>query len=168
MAPNLSWIFLFIILVGLLMVQWHHSAWMSTIRNEYASHGGKFYVDRPPVPLQRAVRNISILCAGAGVISFFLNRQIGLTTGQVFLMLVVFLLLYRNALFFGAPTTYVITSSGIAIYFAPTNLDYRLFLNFDEISRFERCRFQKDKGLTKRIEKLFIAPKDIEALWESP
>jgi hypothetical protein len=82
--PNLSWIFLFIILVGLLMVQWHHSAWMSTIRNEYASHGGKFYVDRPPVPLQRAVRNISILCAGAGVISFFLNRQIGLTTGQVF------------------------------------------------------------------------------------
>lgn len=181
-------VFLFIILLGLSMVQWHHSAWLSTLREEYAPNGGKFYVDRPPVPLRRSVRNISILLAAAGVVSFFLNRQIGLEPWQMFAIITGFSLLYRNTLFFGAPTTYVITASGIAVYFAPTNLDYRLFLKFSEISRAERCGFQKDKGwdcfarvrandglllipknpngLTKRIEKLFIAPSDIEKFQE--
>jgi hypothetical protein len=186
--PSLSWIFLLIILVGLLMVIWQHSAWVSTMRDEYAPHGGRFYVDRPPVPLQRAVRNILILLAAAGIVAFYLNRQIGLTGWQFFLIIVGFSLLYRNPLFFGAPTTYVITASGIGIYFAPSNLDYRLFLKFDEISRIERCEYQKDKGwdcfartqakdgllfipknpdgLTKRIEKLFIAPTDIDKFRE--
>jgi len=182
--PNLSSIFLFIVLIGLLMVQWQHSAWISTMRNEYAPNGGKFYVDRPPIPVQRAVRNILILLAAAGVVAFFLNQQIGLAPWQVFLIIVGFSLLYRNSLFFGAPTTYIITASGLAVYFAPSNLDYRLFLGFDEIGRVERCGYQKDKGwdcfarvrandgllflpknpngLTKRIEKLFIAPRDID------
>jgi hypothetical protein len=182
--PNISLIFLLIILVGLLMVQWHHSAWISTLRNEYAPNGGKFYVDHPSVPIQRAVQNILILLVATGLIAFFLNRQIGLAPWQVFLILAGFSLLYRNSLFFGAPTTYVITVSGIGVYYAPGHLDYRLFLKFGEISRIERCGFQKDKGwdcfarerandgllvlpknpngLTKRIEKLFIAPKDID------
>jgi hypothetical protein len=182
--PNISLIFLLIILVGLFMVQWHHSAWISTLRNEYAPNGGKFYVDHPSVPIQRAVQNILILLVATGLIAFFLNRQIGLAPWQVFLILAGFSLLYRNSLFFGAPTTYVITVSGIGVYYAPGHLDYRLFLKFGEISRVERCGFQKDKGwdcfarvrandglllipknpngLTKRIEKLFIAPKDIE------
>jgi hypothetical protein len=182
--PNLSLIFLLIILLGLLMVQWQHSAWISTMRNEYAANGGKFYVDRPSVPFQRTLRNILILLAAAGAVAFFLNRQIGLASWQVFLIIVGFSLFYRNPMFFGAPTTYIVTASGIAIYFAPTNLDYRLFVKFEEISRIERCGFQKDKGwdcfarmrtedglllvpknpngLTKRIEKLFIAPRDID------
>lgn len=182
--PNLSSIFLFIILIGLLMVQWQHSAWISTMRNEYAPNDGKFYVDRPPIPIQRAVRNILILLTAAGIVAFFLNSQIGLAPWQVFVILVGFSLLYRNPLFFGAPTTYIITASGLAVYFAPSNLDYRLFLRFDEISRVERCEYQKDKGwdcfarvrandgllflpknpngLTKRTEKLFIAPGDID------
>jgi hypothetical protein len=182
--PNLSSIFLLIILVGLLMLQWQYSAWVSTMRNEHASNDSKFYLDRPPVPMQRAVRNILILLAAAGLTAYFLNKQIGLTVWQVFLIIMGFSLLYRNSLFFGAPTTYIITASGIAIHFAPGHLDYRLFLKFDEISRVERCGFQKDKGwdcfarvrtddgllllpknpkgLTKRIEKLFIVPKDID------
>jgi hypothetical protein len=182
--PNLSLIFLLIILVGLLMVRWQHSAWISTMRNKYAPNDGKFYIDHPPVPIQRTVRNILILLVAAGAVSFFLNSQVGLVPWQVFVIIVGFSLLYRNSLFFGAPTTYIITASGIAIYFAPTNLDYRLFLKFDEISRIERCGYQKDKGwdcfarirandglllipknpdgLTKRIERLFIAPSDIE------
>jgi hypothetical protein len=186
--PSPSLIFLFIILVGLLMVQWQHSAWLSTMRKEYAPGGGKFYVDHPPVSIKRAVQNILILLVVAGLAAFFFSRQIGLTTWQVFLIVVGFSLLYRNSLFFGAPTTYVITASGIGVYFAPTNLDYRLFLRFDEISRIERCGYQKDKGwdcfarvrandglllvpknpngLTKRIGKLFIAPKDIEKFQE--
>jgi hypothetical protein len=186
--PNLSLIFLLVILVGLLMLKWQYSAWESNLRDEYAPNGGKFYVDRPPVPLQRAVRNILILLAAAGIVAFFLSRQIGLTVWQFFLIIVGFSLLYRNSMFFGALTTYVITASGIGIYFAPSNLDYRLFLKFDEISRIERCEYQKDKGwdcfarvhakdgllfipkntkgLTKRIEKLFIAPKDIDRFRE--
>ena len=166
------------------MLQWQYSAWVSTIRNEYAPNGGKFYVDRPPVPIQRAVRNILILLVVAGIVAFFLNRQIGLTVWQIFLVIVGFSLLYRNSTFFGAPTTYIITASGIAIHFAPGHLDYRLFLKFSEISRIERCGYQRDKGwdcfarvpsddgllilpknpkgLTKRIEKLFIVPMNID------
>jgi hypothetical protein len=182
--PNLSSIFLIIVLIGLLMVQWQHSAWISTMRNEYAPNGGKFYVDRPPIPVQRAVQNILILLVVSGTVAYFLNSQIGLAPWQVFLIIVGFSLFYRNSLFFGAPTTYIITASGIAIYFAPGNIDYRLFLGSDEISRVERCGYQKDKGwdcfartrandgllllpknpngLTKRIEKLFITPRDID------
>ena len=158
------------------------------MQSKYASNDGKFYIDRPPVPLQKAVRNILILLMAAGMAAFFLNSQIGLASWQVFMIIVGFSLLYRNPLFFGAPTTYIITASGIAIYFAPSNLDYRLFLKFDEISRFERCGYQKDKGwdcfarvhandglllipknpngFTKRTEKLFIAPKDIDKFRE--
>ena len=80
-------------------------------------------------------------------------------------------------------------SEGIGIHFAPGHLDYRLFLKFSEIARIERRGFQKDqgwdcfarfadlqdgllllpknpKGLTKRIEMLFIAPRDIEKFLE--
>jgi len=181
---EIIFVFLFIILLGLLMVQWHHSAWLSTIQNEYSPGGGKFYVDRPPIPIRRAVKNISILLAAAGVVAFFLNRQIGLEPWQMFVIIVGFSLLYRNTMFFGAPTTYVVTASGIAVYFAPTNLDYRLFLKFSEINRIERRGYEKDKGwdcfarvraddglllipknpngFTKRLDKLFIVPKDIE------
>jgi hypothetical protein len=184
--PPVALLFIFplIILVGLLMLHWQYSAWLSTMRNEYAPNGGKFYIDRPPVPVRRAVRNILILLVAAGIVAFFLNSQIRLAPWQVFVIIVGFSLLYRNYLFFGAPTTYVITASGIVIHFAPGHLDYRPFLKFSEISHVERCGFQKDKGwdcfarvpskdgllilpknpkgLTKRIEKLFIAPNDID------
>ncbi|MBV5337105.1 MAG: hypothetical protein J0653_03790, partial [Deltaproteobacteria bacterium] len=128
-------IFPSIILLGLFMLQWQHSAWLSTLRAEHAPTGGKFYVDRPPVPIQRAVKNISILLALSGIVAFFVNEQIGLEPWQMFLIIVGFSLLYRNYTFFGAPTTYVITASGIAVYFAPGHLDYRVFLKFSEISR---------------------------------
>ncbi len=186
--PNLSSIFLMIILLGLLMVKWQHSAWISTMKNQYAPTGGKFYIDSPLIPVQSAFRNILILIALAGIMAFFLNRQIGLAPWQVFVIIVGFSLLYRNSIFFGAPTTYIITAGGIGVYFAPGNLDYRLYLKFNEISRIERCGYEKDKGwdrfartraldglllipknpkgLTKRIEKLFITPKDIDGFLE--
>jgi hypothetical protein len=185
---TIVFIFPFIILLGLFMLQWQHSAWLSTLRAEYAPAGGKFYIDRPPVPIWRAVKNISILLVLAGTVAFFFNQQIGLKPWQMFLIIVGFSLLYRNYTFFGAPTTYVITASGIAIHFAPGHLDYRPFIKFSEINRVERCGYQKDKGwdcfariraadgllllpknpngLTKRIEKLFIAPGDIDKFRE--
>lgn len=118
-----------------------------------------------------------------------MNGQFGLTVWQFFLIIVGFSLLYRNSLFFGAPTPYVIKASWIGVHFAPGHLDYRLFLKFDEISHIERCAYQKDKGrdcfariqyakdgslfipkspngFTKRTWKLFIIPKDIEKFQE--
>ncbi|MBI5951298.1 MAG: hypothetical protein HY865_06555 [Chloroflexi bacterium] len=181
-------IFPFIILLGLFMLQWRHAVWLSTLREEHAPRGGKFYVDRPPVSMQRAVKNIPILLAAAGTASFFLNRQVGLEPWQMFSIIVGFSLLYRDSTFFGAPTTYVITASGIAVHFAPGHLDYRLFLKFNEINRIERRGYENDKGwdcfarvrandglllipknpngFTKRIERLFIVPKDIEKFQE--
>ena len=78
--PPSTIIFIFpaIILLGLFMVQWQYSAWISTLRVEHAPVGGKFYIDRPQVSIQRVVKNIPLLLVVAAGLAFFLNRQIGL------------------------------------------------------------------------------------------
>lgn len=184
--PNLSLVFFGIIAVGLLSIHWQISAWISHMRREHAGKDGKFYVDRPAVPWGRAVRTIAILLAAGGLVASFLNGQFGLVFWQLFLIFVAFTLTYQDFRFFGFPTIYIITASGIAVYFATGHLDYRLFFTFKEISRIERTRFQKGKnwdffgrtpepgadgllliprdinGFSKRIEKMFIAPQDID------
>ncbi len=185
--PNLSSIFLLVMIVGMSMLQWRHYAWISFMRTAYAPNGGKFFMDRPPIRVD--VKNLAVLILVAGVASYFVNSQIRLAPWQVFLIIVGFSLTYRDYKFFGSPTTYVITAEGIGIHFAPGHLDYRLFLKFSEIARIERCGFQKDrgwdcfarfpdlqdgllllpknpKGLTRRIEMLFIVPRDIEKFLE--
>ena len=180
---------LLIIVIGLLMAKWQSAAWISKLRREHAPDGGKFHIDQPRFPLQRAARNVSILVAASGVLAFLLKGQFGLNSWQIFIMIVGFSLLYRDALFFGAPTTYVITASGIGVHFIPGHIDYRLFLNFKEISRIQRSEYQADrnwdffartrdvrdgllltskdpKGFTKRLERLFIVPKDVEKFVE--
>ncbi len=134
-------------------------------------------------------RKILILVAGAVFLAWLLKGQFGLSFWQIFLIIGGFTLLYRDTQFFGAPTTYVITDQGIGIHFVPGHIDYRLFLNFKEISRIEKSKYQKDNnwdafvrnrntqdgllmtpknpnGFTKRIEKLFIAPNDTEKFLE--
>lgn len=187
--PTVAILFLVIILLGLSMLQWQRSAWLSHMRREHAGADGKFYVDVPAVPLERAVRNISILLAGSGLIAFILKGQFGLSFWQIFLISVMFTLTYRDAQFFGALTIYIITATGIAVYFAPGHLDYRLFFTFKEISRIERTNFKKDhnwdffartrdgsdglllipkdiNGFSKRLKRLFIVPQDIDAFLE--
>ncbi len=188
--PNLSLIFLAVIVIGLLSLQWQFSAWMAYMRREHAGKDGKFYVDQPAIPWGRAVRNIAILLAGSGLIAILLDKQIGLTSWQFFFIMIGFMLTYQDSRFFGAPTTYIVTATGIAVYFAPGHLDYRLFFKFKEIARIERTHFQKDKGwdffartrevgmeglllipkdikgFSKRMEKLFIAPQDIDKFLE--
>lgn len=188
--PNkISILFLVILLLGITMLQWQSSAWISHMRREYAEGGGKFYMDRPGIPWGRAVRNIALLFAGAGLIAFLLKGQFGLTFWQVFIIIVGFTLTYQDSRFFGYTTIYIITAPGIAVYFAPGHLDYRIFLTFKEISCIERTQFQKDKGwgffartrsgndgllltpkdpngFSKRMDRLFIVPKDIEKFLE--
>ena len=188
--PNISIIFLGVIIVGLFALRWQSAAWISHMRREYAGREGKFHVDRPAVPWGRAGRNIALLFAGVGLIALILNGQFGLSFWQLFLLFTGFTLTYQDVRFFGAPTIYIITATGIAVYFAPGHLDYRLFFTFKEISRIERTQFKKDEGwdyfartrepgadglllipkdpngFSKRLERLFIVPKDLEKFLE--
>jgi hypothetical protein len=182
--PNFSLIFLAIIVVGLLSQKWQYAAWISNLRREHALKDGTFYMDEPPIPVQKAIRNIAILCAVSAGGAFLLKGQFGLSFWQIFLLVAGFTLLYKDQVFFGAPTTYVITNSGIAIHFIPGHIDYRVFIPFRDIRRMERTTYKEShdlalfartgdvkdgllltprdpRGFTKRIERLFIAPNDI-------
>ena len=188
--PTISLVFLAVIVIGLLLLRWQSAAWISHMWREHAGKEGKFYVDRPAIPWGRAVRNIAILLVGSGLIAFLLKGQFGLSFWQVFLIGVGFTLTYQDIRFLGFPTIYIITATGIAVYFATGHLDYRLFFTFKEISHIERSQFQKDRnwdffartretgsdglllipkninGFSKRIERLFIAPGNIEQFLE--
>jgi len=188
--PTISLIFLAVIVIGLLSLRWQYVAWIAHMRDEHAGKDGKFHMDAPAVPWGRAVQNIAILLAGGWLVASFLKGPLGLAFWQLFFIFVGFTLTYQDFRFFGFPTVYIITATGIAVYFAPGHLDYRLFFTFKEIARIERTHFQKDKnwdffartrnvgadglllipkdvkGLTKRIEKLFIAPGNIDKFVE--
>jgi hypothetical protein len=187
--PTFSIIFLSIILIGLLMLRWQSSAWISNLQREHAFQDGKFYVDQPPFPWLEAARKILILIAGVGLLAWLLKGQLGLSFWQIFLIILGFTLLYRDTQFFGAPATYVITDQGIGIHFTPGHIDYRLFFAFKEIGRIEKRKYQKDEnwdafvrnrntqegllmsprnpnGFTRRIEKMFIAPNDPDKFLE--
>ena len=188
--PNISLIFFAVIVIGLLSLHWQRSAWIAHMRRDYAGDEGKFYVDIPAIPWGRAVRNISVLLFGGVLIASLLNGQFGLAFWQLFVIFTGFTLTYQTFRFFGFPTIYIITATGIAVYFATGHLDYRLFFTFKEIARIERTQFQKGKnwdffartrevgtdgllfvpkdinGFSKRLERLFIAPQDIEAFIE--
>jgi hypothetical protein len=187
--PTFSVVFLVIILIGLLALRWQSRAWVSNLQREHAFKEGKFYVDQPPFSWMDSARKILILVAGAAFLAWLLKGQFGLSFWQIFLLIVGFTILYRDTQFFGAPTTYIITDQGIGIHFTPGHIDYRLFFSFKEISRIEKSKFQKDNnwdafvrnrntqdgllmvpknpnGFTKRIEKLFIAPNDMDKFLE--
>ena len=183
--PTFSAVFLSVILIGLLILRWQSSAWISNLQREHAFNDGKFYVDQPPFPWMDAARRILILVAGAGLLAWLFRGQIGLDFWQIFLIIVGFTLLYRDTQFFGSAATYIVTASGIGIRLVPGHIDYRLFFPFKEISLikradykqsqdidlFARSREAKDglllipkdpKGFTRRIDKLFIVPQDVE------
>lgn len=184
-SPSMAGFFLAIVAVGILALRWQSAAWISHIQREYAGSNGKFYVDQPPVTWLRAVRNLAVLTAVATIPAYFLGSRFGLTFWQFLILIVGFTVFYQDTRFFGAAVTYIITATGIAIRFVPGHLDYRLFLPFREISRIEKCNFDKDRGwdffarardtregllmtpkhpdgFTRRIGRLFIAPQDRE------
>ncbi len=187
--PIVSGAIALIIVIGLLAMEWQAIAWLSNMRREHAVKGGKFYVDRPAIPLWMAAQRLAILMVIAGVLGWLLKGQFSLSFWQIFLLMVGFTILYRDSQFFGAPTIYVITDEGIGVRFAPGHIDYRLFLNFKEISHIERTspkstldwdvfartrnvkeglllNPKSQNGFTKRIQKLFIAPQDIQKFLE--
>jgi len=171
------------------MLYWQSRAWISNLHREHAYQGGKFHVDQPPVSLEKLAQRFLILLIGASLFAWLLNGRFGLNFWQLFLMAIGFTLCYYDTRFFGADTTYVITHEGIGIRFIPGHIDYRLFLSFKEISHLEKKEYQKDEnwdlfarsrdtknglllipknpnGFTRRVDKLFIAPKDVERFLE--
>lgn len=188
-SPSVAAVFLAVVVIGILSLRWQHAAWISQLRRTHAGRDGKFYMDEPPVPWQRAVRNFAYLVAGSALIGFLLKGQLGLSFWQYFLIVIGFTVLYRDTQFFGSTATYVITATGIAIRLVPGHLDYRLFLPFKEISRIERGEYRKSfdtsifartreakdglllipkdpKGFSNRIHKLFIVPQDVDKFVE--
>lgn len=188
-SPLVASFFLIVIMLGMLALRWQSAAWIERIRREHAGKTGKFYVDQPLVSWQSAGRNILILIGWSILGAFVLRGQFGLSFWQILIMLVGFTVLYQDTRFFGAAVTYIITATGIAIRFVPGHMEYQLFLLFKEISRIEKCEYQKGKnwdlftrqkdakegllmtpknpnGFTRRIDKLFIAPKDPDRFLE--
>jgi len=184
-SPFFAALLLMVVVIGLLALRWQSAAWISHVRRQYADGDGKFYVDRPSVPWRRAVRNTAFLIMGSILIAYLLNGQFRLTFWQFLIMIVGFTILYEDTHLFGSEVTYIITAPGIAIRFVPGHMDYRLFLHFKEISRIEQRNYQQSldtdlfartrdvktgllmipkdpKGFTNRIDKLFIAPNDLE------
>lgn len=187
--PTISVIFIVVIVMGIMMLYWQSRAWISNLQREHAVEGGKFYVDQPPVSWRKFMQRFSILLVGAGLFAWLLSNRFSLGFWQFFLMGVGFVLCYYDTRFFGAATTYVITDEGIGIRLIPGHLDYRLFLSFKEIYRIEKREYKKDEnwevfarssdikegllliprnpnGFTRRIDKLFVAPGDMETFFE--
>jgi hypothetical protein len=183
-SPSIAALFLAIVAAGILSLRWQSAAWVSQMRFKHAGEGGKFYVDQPPIPWQKSVLRIALLVAGGAVLAYLLQGQFGLSFWQFFAIIVGFTLFYQDTRFFGAAVTYMITATGIGIRFVPGHLDYNLFLPFREISRIERKAYQKDMavdlmartsdvkegllltpkdpgGFTRRIDKIFIIPSDM-------
>lgn len=183
--PNIAYIFLLIPILGMILLRWQHRAWIRKTRDEHASTAGKFYIDQPGIPWGKALRSTLIILAAGAVTGWLLHEQIRLSILQMIIMMTGFAMMYRDSYFFGGIVTYLITASGIAIYYAPGHLDYRLFIRYKEIARIEIRPFQKDKdwsflarslnkddglllipkdpkGFSKRMYEIFIQPRDLE------
>ena len=184
-SPSIAALFLAVVIVGILSLHWQSAAWISQMKFRHAGEGGKFYVDQPPIPWQKTLGKIALLVFGGVALSFLLQGQFRLSFWQFFAIIVGFTLFYQDARFFGPAVTYLIAATGIGIRFIPGHLDYNLFLPYREISRIERKTYKKDaavdlfartsdiqegllmipkdpSGFTRRIDKIFIAPSDME------
>jgi hypothetical protein len=186
-SPSMALVFLAVVVIGVIALRWQAAAWISQMRSDYAPNGGKFYIDQPPVPWRIAAWKIGLLVAGGILLAFLLQGRLGLNFWQFFFIIVGFPIFYQDTRFFGASVIYIVTASGIGIRFVPSHLGYQLFLPFREIRQIERIRHKyqersetdvfartreeadgllllpKDpRGFSKSIQKLFIAPADVE------
>ena len=146
--PNLSGIFFLIVVIGIFSLRWRAAAWISELRRQHAPRNETFHIDRLPVPLERAVRNFALLLAGGGMAAWLIDGQFGLTYWQSFFLFVGFAFFYTDTRFFGAATIYVVTAGGIAIYFVPGHIDYRIFIRFNEMGQVLRMDHIEERSKT--------------------
>ena len=130
--------FFSIVLIGILSLRWREAAWISEMRRQHAPGDQTFYIDRPPVPIRRALRNLAMLVVVCFLLAWFMHGIFNLGLLQTFIMLSGFALCYIDTRFFGAVTVYIVTGSGIALYYIPGHVDYRIFIRFNEMERVAR------------------------------
>jgi hypothetical protein len=135
---NISVVFFLIVALGIISIRWREAAWISEMRRQHAPKNETFYMERVPVPMPHAIRNIAILIVGGGVLAWLVHSQFNLTYWQTFIMIVGFTICYVDTRFFGAVAIYIVTAGGIAIYFVPFHTDYRLFIRFNEMGKIVR------------------------------
>ncbi len=128
--PNISAVFFLIVLIGILSLHWREAAWISEMRRQHAPHGETFYIERLPVPIERAVRNIAILLVISALLAWFLNGIFHLGFWQTFILVFGFAICYLDARFFWPVTIYIVTGGGIAIYYRPLAHGLSPFLQF--------------------------------------
>ncbi len=135
-SPFAVGLFLPVIVIGILSLRWRSAAWVSAMRREHGDD--PFYVERLPIPIQKTAQNAALLLAVCGLTAWLIQGQFGLDFWQYFILLTAFLLTYTDGRIFGAVTIYVVTGTGIAIYFVPGHLDYRIFIRFKEMRQVAR------------------------------
>ena len=185
--PVFSGMFLSVILIGILSIRWRSAAWISDMRRQYAPNNETFYVDRLPIPWRRAAQNLTILLAVSGLVAWLMKGQLDLSGWQWFIMMFGFAVFYMDTRFFGAETIYIITGSGIAIYYIPGHVDYRFFFHFKEIRQVQRVSGVKTipsswtvcsrlrnvpsgvlltprspDGFSKRLQEIFLTPTHVD------
>lgn len=134
--PFASAIIFLIVLLGILSLHWRAAAWISSVRREHGDD--PFHVERLPIPVPTAIRNIAILLVIAALTSWLLHQSLRLGFWQTVVMIVGFGLCYLDTSFFGGFVIYIVTGTGIAIYYIPGHTDYRIFLRFKEIRQAAR------------------------------
>ena len=138
--PFISGIFMAIVLLGLGMIIWQRRAWEASITREFHSGEARPYVDHPHIARRFQVLNFVLVCIVCGLVGWFLHGLINLSGPQWFLLSAGFMFASRDAIIFGSPVTYIITSQGIGIRCAPRQVDHRLFFKFHEIGRAEHIK----------------------------
>jgi len=138
--PVVSGILMAIVLVGLLLMAWQNRAWEARTRGEFHSGETRPFIDHPHAARMFQIRNLGLMLGGSGLLGWLLNGRFDLSGLQWCLLLAGFMLLYKDALLFGAAVTYIITDQGIGIRYLPGYVDYRLFFKFNEIWRFVRTK----------------------------
>ena len=131
--PVVSAVITGIILVGLLAMNMQNSAWIEKVSRDFASDPRSIYIETLRPPAAYVVRNSLLLLALSAAIAWLLNGRLGLNMWQWGLFACGFTGLYRKGLFFGMRVTYIFTDQGLGIRYVPGQLDYRLFIRFNEI-----------------------------------
>lgn len=136
--PNISAVFFLIVLIGIFSLHWRKAAWISEMRRQHAPGDETFYIQRLPIPIKYATRNIAILLVCSALLAWLFDGPFHLGFLQTFIMLFGFAICYLDVRFFAAVTIYIVTGGGIAIYYIPGHVDNRIFLRFNEMAQVTR------------------------------
>lgn len=138
-SPALSALFLAVIAAGLLMMVFQQRAWEAKVLREYQKEGPAYRI-QPRMPVWMQLRNLALVLAGSALLGWLLGGRLNLTGVQWFLLAAGLMILYKDALLFGASAVYLVTQRGIAVRFVPSHVDYRLFFHYNEINAITRVK----------------------------